>query len=143
MTIPRATYRLQLGPDLDFAAAARLVPYLQDLGVSHLYLSPVMRARAGSTHGYDVVDPTEVSPELIAGIATDRPRRAVVESLLRIADAIGQRVVAVGPSGPEDVRVLLELGCEAVVSELDLDGVTAPSGVTLPDLVPSEPLVLR
>jgi len=60
----RATYRLQLGPDLDFSAAAGLVPYLADLGVSHLYLSPVMQARHGSTHGYDVVDPTAVSDEL-------------------------------------------------------------------------------
>jgi (1->4)-alpha-D-glucan 1-alpha-D-glucosylmutase len=60
----RSTYRLQLGPHLDFAGARRLVPYLRDLGISHLYLSPVMQARSGSTHGYDVVDPTSVSEEL-------------------------------------------------------------------------------
>jgi len=60
----RATYRLQLGGELDFAAAARLVPYLRDLGVSHLYLSPVFAARAGSTHGYDVVDPARLSDAL-------------------------------------------------------------------------------
>jgi (1->4)-alpha-D-glucan 1-alpha-D-glucosylmutase len=60
----RATYRLQLGPHLDFAGARALVPYLRDLGISHLYLSPVMEARAGSTHGYDVVDPTSVSEAL-------------------------------------------------------------------------------
>jgi (1->4)-alpha-D-glucan 1-alpha-D-glucosylmutase len=60
----RATYRLQLGGDLDFAAAAQLVPYLRELGVSHLYLSPSLQATAGSTHGYDVVDPTAVSREL-------------------------------------------------------------------------------
>ena len=60
----RATYRLQLGPDLDFAGARALVPYLQELGISHLYLSPVTEARAGSTHGYDVVDPTSVSTAL-------------------------------------------------------------------------------
>lgn len=60
----RATYRLQLSPDLDFAAVAELVPYLRDLGVSHLYLSPVLRAREGSTHGYDQVDPTRVSDAL-------------------------------------------------------------------------------
>ncbi len=64
MTELRATYRLQLGPGLDFAAAGALVPYLAALGVSHLYLSPVLQARAGSTHGYDVVDPTRVSAEL-------------------------------------------------------------------------------
>src|SRR5581483_10920228 len=60
----RATYRLQLLPDLDFRAARELVPYLRGLGVSHLYLSPAAQARAGSTHGYDVVDPTSLSDEL-------------------------------------------------------------------------------
>ena len=64
MPEPRALYRLQLGPHLDFAGARGLVPYLRDLGVSHLYLSPVLKARRGSTHGYDVVDPTRVSVEL-------------------------------------------------------------------------------
>jgi (1->4)-alpha-D-glucan 1-alpha-D-glucosylmutase len=64
VTAPRATYRLQLGPDLSFDDARALVPYLRDLGVSHLYLSPVMQARAGSTHGYDVVDPTRISDAL-------------------------------------------------------------------------------
>jgi (1->4)-alpha-D-glucan 1-alpha-D-glucosylmutase len=60
----RATYRLQLGPHLDFCAARELVPYLRELGVSHLYLSPSFEARSGSTHGYDVVDPTSLSREL-------------------------------------------------------------------------------
>ena len=59
-----AAYRLQLGPSLDFAQARALVPYLRDLGVTHLYLSPVLQATPGSTHGYDVVDPTRVSDEL-------------------------------------------------------------------------------
>jgi (1->4)-alpha-D-glucan 1-alpha-D-glucosylmutase len=59
-----ATYRLQLGPGLDFARVLELVPYLRDLGVSHLYLSPSLQARSGSTHGYDVVDPTRISDEL-------------------------------------------------------------------------------
>jgi malto-oligosyltrehalose synthase len=61
---PVSTYRLQLGPGLGFAAAAGLVGYLGDLGVSHLYLSPVLQARPGSTHGYDVADPTRVSEDL-------------------------------------------------------------------------------
>jgi (1->4)-alpha-D-glucan 1-alpha-D-glucosylmutase len=60
----RATYRLQLGPHLDFRGARDLVPYLQELGVSHLYLSPAFEARSGSTHGYDVVDPTSMSEAL-------------------------------------------------------------------------------
>ena len=57
----RATYRLQLTPDFGFADARALVPYLRDLGVTHLYLSPSLQARRGSTHGYDVVDPTALS----------------------------------------------------------------------------------
>ena len=64
MTDLRGTYRLQLGTDLDFAAARELVPYFKDLGVSHLYLSPSFQARPGSTHGYDVVDPGRISEEL-------------------------------------------------------------------------------
>jgi len=64
VTAFRATYRLQLGPGLGFADVRALVPYLRDLGVSHLYLSPSLTARSGSTHGYDVVDPTTVSASL-------------------------------------------------------------------------------
>ena len=60
----RATYRLQLTPEFGFAAARELVPYLRDLGISHLYLSPSLQARAGSAHGYDVVDPTRLSEAL-------------------------------------------------------------------------------
>ncbi len=60
----RATYRLQLGPHMRFADVRALVPYLRALGVSHLYLSPSLQARSGSTHGYDVVDPTRVSESL-------------------------------------------------------------------------------
>ena len=56
--------RLQLHAGFTFADAARLVPYLADLGISHLYASPILTARAGSMHGYDVVDPTRVNPEL-------------------------------------------------------------------------------
>jgi (1->4)-alpha-D-glucan 1-alpha-D-glucosylmutase len=61
----RCTYRLQLNRGLGFRAVRETVlPYVRDLGVSHLYLSPVMKARKGSEHGYDVVDPTRVSAEL-------------------------------------------------------------------------------
>jgi (1->4)-alpha-D-glucan 1-alpha-D-glucosylmutase len=64
MTELRATYRLQLGGSFGFARARELVPYLRDLGISHLYLPPSFQARAGSTHGYDVVDPCSISREL-------------------------------------------------------------------------------
>jgi (1->4)-alpha-D-glucan 1-alpha-D-glucosylmutase len=57
-------YRLQLTPEFGFAAARALVPYLERLGVSHLYLSPSFEARPGSTHGYDVTDPRRIREEL-------------------------------------------------------------------------------
>jgi (1->4)-alpha-D-glucan 1-alpha-D-glucosylmutase len=61
----RCTYRLQLTGEFGFRAAREVaLPYLRELGVSHLYLSPVLQARSGSTHGYDVVDPTRVSEAL-------------------------------------------------------------------------------
>jgi (1->4)-alpha-D-glucan 1-alpha-D-glucosylmutase len=59
-----STYRLQLTGDFGFAAAADLAGYLERLGVTHAYLSPVLRAAPGSTHGYDVTDHSLVSPEL-------------------------------------------------------------------------------
>ncbi len=60
----RATYRLQLHAGFTFADAAAAVPYLAELGISHLYLSPVLQAAPGSTHGYDIVDPDRVNGEL-------------------------------------------------------------------------------
>jgi len=62
--IPTATYRLQLTRDFDFDKAAEVVPYLKALGITHLYASPFMKSRKGSTHGYDVVDHTRLNPEL-------------------------------------------------------------------------------
>ena len=60
----RATYRLQLHAGFALSAARALVPYLSRLGVSHIHCSPILRSRRGSTHGYDVVDPYLVDPEL-------------------------------------------------------------------------------
>ncbi|TML24796.1 MAG: malto-oligosyltrehalose synthase [Actinobacteria bacterium] len=59
-----STYRVQVRPDFDFAAAASIAGYLAELGVTHLYSAPILTAAPGSTHGYDVVDPTRVSPAL-------------------------------------------------------------------------------
>ena len=64
MTDLNATVRLQLHRDFDLRAAARTVPYYAHLGITHVYLSPIAAARPGSTHGYDVIDPTIVNPEL-------------------------------------------------------------------------------
>ena len=62
--LPGATYRLQLTRDFGFRAAGALAGYLGRLGISHAYLSPILKARSGSMHGYDVVDPAAINPEL-------------------------------------------------------------------------------
>ena len=72
MSIPRATYRLQLHRGFDLRAAEALLPHLAELGGSHVYASPLLKARPGSTHGYDVVDPTQLNPEIGDDTAFDR-----------------------------------------------------------------------
>jgi (1->4)-alpha-D-glucan 1-alpha-D-glucosylmutase len=62
--IPRATYRIQLNSGFTFKDATAIVPYLAELGISHVYCSPYFRARAGSNHGYDVVDHNSLNPEI-------------------------------------------------------------------------------
>jgi len=62
--IPRATYRLQFNKNFTFAQASAIIPYLSELGVSHIYASPYLKARAGSTHGYDIIDHNALNPEL-------------------------------------------------------------------------------
>src|SRR5215470_17512635 len=64
MNIPTATYRLQFNASFKFKDAEKLLPYLRELGVSHVYASPLMTARTGSVHGYDVTVPNEINPEI-------------------------------------------------------------------------------
>src|SRR6266705_3933785 len=64
MRIPVSTYRLQFNRDFRFSDALRIVDYLHDLGITDLYVSPILKARAGSTHGYDGTDPTCINPEI-------------------------------------------------------------------------------
>jgi len=76
--VPLATYRVQLTARFGFDQAAETIPYLQALGISHLYASPFLKARAGSNHGYDVVDYGSLNPEARrrSGVRTavQRPR---------------------------------------------------------------------
>ncbi|MEH2410124.1 malto-oligosyltrehalose synthase [Nostoc sp.] len=64
MRIPTATYRIQFTPQFGFDNAKAIAAYLADLGISDLYASPIFKARSGSTHGYDIVDATQLNPEL-------------------------------------------------------------------------------
>ncbi|HEX3578583.1 MAG TPA: alpha-amylase family glycosyl hydrolase, partial [Thermoanaerobaculia bacterium] len=62
--VPRATYRIQFNAGFTFADAREIVPYLAELGISDIYASPILKARKGSGHGYDVVDANALNPEL-------------------------------------------------------------------------------
>ena len=73
-SVPASTYRLQMHGGFTFADATRIVPYLHNLGITHLYLSPILKARPGSNHGYDVLDPTCLNPE----VGTEEEFRALV-----------------------------------------------------------------
>ncbi len=96
----RATYRLQLEPGFDLRAATAIVPYLADLGVSHLYLSPIWAARPGSTHGYDVVDHAAIRPELGGPQAfADLAQTAANHGLGLIVDCVPNHM-GVGYSNP-------------------------------------------
>src|SRR6266542_370332 len=63
-SLPEATYRLQFSSEFTFAAAAAIVPYLAELGVTHCYASPYLKARPGSRHGYDIVDHSRLNPDV-------------------------------------------------------------------------------
>jgi len=77
--VPRATYRLQFHRAFTFDDAVRIIPYLSRLGISHVYCSPILRARPGSTHGYDIVAHDEISPELGGATGFERFSAALRE----------------------------------------------------------------
>ncbi|QDY43792.1 malto-oligosyltrehalose synthase [Candidatus Pantoea soli] len=80
MSIPTATYRIQFRNGMTFDRAAALVPYLQQLGISHLYASPIFTATQGSTHGYDVTDANEIDPQIGGRAGFDRLAAALQQA---------------------------------------------------------------
>src|SRR5438046_1542532 len=77
MKIPRATYRLQFNEHFRLPDALAIVPYLHELGVSHIYASPLACARPHSAHGYDVCDFSRLNPEL----GTERDLKSLIAAL--------------------------------------------------------------
>src|SRR5881409_3240137 len=87
--LPESTYRLQFHAGFTFRDATAIVPYLAKLGVTHVYASPYLKARPGSTHGYDVIDHCTLNPEL----GTEADYRAWIDAmrshgLLHILDIV-------------------------------------------------------
>ncbi len=77
--IPSSTYRLQFNASFGFEDAARIIPYLHDLGITDIYASPYFRARKGSLHGYDIIDHSSLNPE----IGTEQQYDLMVGELLK------------------------------------------------------------
>ncbi len=104
---PTATYRLQLHAGFTFADAAVQVPYLAALGISHVYLSPVLRARPGSTHGYDVVDHGQINPEL-GGMAAFEALVSILQAhgMGQIWDIVPNHMGVMGDDNPWWLSVL-------------------------------------
>ena len=78
--IPSATYRIQFRNGMTFDRVVALVPYMKDLGISHLYASPVFTATTGSTHGYDVTNPNEIDPAIAGREGFDRMAAALKQA---------------------------------------------------------------
>jgi (1->4)-alpha-D-glucan 1-alpha-D-glucosylmutase len=105
--IPRATYRLQLHKGFGFDDAAARAPYLQRLGISHAYLSPYLKARPGSAHGYDIVDHGQLNPELGDDDAFRRMSEALKShSLGHIMDFVPNHMGVGGADNPLWLDVL-------------------------------------
>jgi (1->4)-alpha-D-glucan 1-alpha-D-glucosylmutase len=132
-----STYRLQLrGDSFTFADAEKLLDYLSELGVSHLYLSPILTANAGSTHGYDVTDPTTVSAELGGAEGLQRLSAAArARGLGLVVDIVPNHVGVESPrDNPWWWDVLTHGRKSAFASHFDIDWDLADGRVVLPVL---------
>jgi (1->4)-alpha-D-glucan 1-alpha-D-glucosylmutase len=122
MPAPRATYRLQLHPGFDFDAAAAVADYLATLGVSHLYASPYLQAAPGSTHGYDVVDPSRVNAELGGEAGHERLCTALGGAGLgQVLDIVPNHMAITGPENRWWEDVLRNGPASAFASFFDVD----------------------
>jgi len=134
---PVSTYRLQLSPAFTFNDAVAVVPYLHRLGVTHAYLSPILQAAPGSTHGYDVVDHTTINTEL----GGEEGLRRLVAELHRhgmgaIADIVPNHMgMPVPESGNRALWSVLRDGSDSpFASWFDIDWSAQGGAVLLPVL---------
>lgn len=120
--IPTATYRVQFHAGFTFADAAGLARYWGDLGVSHLYASPIATARSGSMHGYDVVDPTTINPALGGeGGFRDLVARLRAEGLGVILDIVPNHLAVGGGDNAWWLDVLEKGEASAYAPVFDID----------------------
>lgn len=140
--VMRATYRLQLHAGFRFADAAEIAPYLAELGVSHVYLSPVLQAARGSTHGYDVVDPTTVNEELGGEEGHEALQRALgVSRLGQIVDIVPNHMAVSTPDNRWWWDVLENGPSSVYASYFDVDWGQPPAGEGHPGSVVLLPIL--
>ncbi len=138
-SIPRATYRLQLHREFGFRQAAGAVPYLAALGISHVYCSPLLRATPGSMHGYDVVDPDALNPELGDASDFDLFHRTVrAHGLALLLDIVPNHMGVESAENAWWQDVLAKGAASPYASAFDIDwsgaGGVAPGRLLLPIL---------
>ncbi len=119
---PSATYRLQFHKDFTFAHATEALPYIKALGVSHVYASPILKARPGSTHGYDTVDPTQINPELGGLEGFERFAAAIkAAGMVLLLDIVPNHMGVGGADNPWWLAVLEWGELSPLVDTFDID----------------------
>ena len=136
---PIATYRLQLHSGFGFSEATEIMPYLARLGISHIYTSPYLQAASGSTHGYDVVDPTRVNTELGGKSGHARFCRTLKKTGLgHVLDIVPNHMAILGSQNPWWWDVLENGPSSTYASYFDVDWESSedrwPNKVLLPVL---------
>ncbi len=120
--VPRATYRLQLNKDFTFDDAVKILPYLERLGVSHVYCSPILRARPGSMHGYDIVAHDEINPELGGAEGYERFSAALREhGMGQLVDMVPNHMGVLGADNAWWMDVLENGPASAYAQYFDID----------------------
>ncbi len=119
--IPRATYRFQFNKTFTFNDALKLLPYLQSLGISHVYASPILEARPGSMHGYDLINHSRINPEI--GSLRDFVRlcRSIEQADMRLILDIVPNHMGVGKSNPWWMDVLENGPASEYADYFDID----------------------
>ncbi|MGH6890187.1 MAG: alpha-amylase family glycosyl hydrolase [Rhizomicrobium sp.] len=132
----RATYRLQFRKEFGFDDAIRIVPYLARLGISHIYASPILTARKDSPHGYDVVDPSRINPELGGEDGFRRLASAAGANRLGVILDIVPNHMATGSENPWWMDVLARGRASAHAHFFDIDWEPADTALRGKVLVP-------
>jgi (1->4)-alpha-D-glucan 1-alpha-D-glucosylmutase len=132
LRIPVATYRLQFNRQFRFEDARDLVPYLRQLGISDLYASPILKARKGSLHGYDVTDPTRLNSELGTKMDFNTLVRELRNLKIGLILDIVPNHMAASPENPWWVDLMENGLCSPYVDFFDIDWNSFGGRILLP-----------